>query len=195
MGLGKFIGIAKSPLGVPGAILGEAMEGGGGDYSEDPYEKRRREDLQKVKDYTKQLGNEATDFRSNLPGYQEKSLGVQQDSLRRDLAKNLAGVDRSSNRRGLLYSGLREGGRAQAIGGYGSALAQRRAGINDASEQMASGMEDRAIQADIQRVGLENQGNQSAYQAALARREGNNAGMAGLMGGIGSFMGSAAGKK
>lgn len=133
--------------------------------------------------------NTAGEFRNNIPGMAEEQTAHAADTGRRELAANLAGNKEGASRRGLLYSGLKQGADLDAHSAYAAGLASKRASINADLEDKATQMEDAAIGGafDDQKT------QQSAYDQAFQQRQARNASRNQAIGQLGGGLGSLAG--
>lgn len=155
----------------------------------------QNEQIRKQQEYQKKLGKEAEAFRGNLPGYKEEQGRISEDSGKRQLARDLSGNDKSFASRGLLYSGLRNEGAANAHTDFYATQAGERAKINAQAEDLARGMEEKALGMgfDVQSQAQAN--SDRAYDTALQQRMGQNQAIGNLLGGVGGLLGKAAGSK
>lgn len=113
----------------------------------------------------------ASDFRKNLPSLAERQYGMAREQGLRGLADQIQGVRSGANRRGLLYSGLRQGAEGAARAGAAGELAQARAGINQNLENQAQQFEQQAVGAGLGDLGYKTDQATSAYQQALKNRQ------------------------
>lgn len=173
----------------------------GPDYGETESEGRARAALGDADSYQQQMSAQARNYNANLPGIQGGLEDQAADSGRRALAGNLTDVRRGASSRGLLYSGLRQGGEAGAYGNYLSGLSQARAGINEQTQGNASDMLEQAknqgLNAQAARQSLNDaiyNRRQQGYQQAQGMNEQRTKSLSGLMGGLASVGGAAAGR-
>lgn len=96
-----------------------------------------------------QLGQQASDYRAKIPGLQEEMMNPQLDAAKRQLAGNINDVKTSSNQRGLLYSGIRQGQEADARGAAASQVASARANINSKTQAQADAYDALAREGNI----------------------------------------------
>jgi len=137
---------------------------------------------------------EANKFRENLPEYQKK-LGDQAEvSSRRKLANTLGEVKSGYNRRGLLYSGLRQSGEAGAQADASMQLAQERAQISDSLNQTADQYEAAALNSALQVNDMEADFQNQLYSRALNAMMARNQGIGSLLSAGGVAAGLAIGK-
>lgn len=147
------------------------------------------EQLQKQREYQKKLSQEATKFREGLPGYKQEAANIAQDSGRRQLAKDLSSVDRQANRRGMLYSGIRQQSAADTLASHYSDQSEKRAAINQQSEDLARQMEEKALNFGIGVQQQQQAANDSAYNQALNQRMAQNQALSGLGGTVFGLLG------
>lgn len=96
------------------------------------------------------LFGEAQDFEKNLSGYQQQAsdqIGKEGDLA---LQSGLKGTRQNFNRRGLLYSGLREGGEQDVRGKVASGMAGQKAQSNQDLNKMAQAKWAKAGQVGLQ---------------------------------------------
>lgn len=194
----KHIGgeINKSPLlniatgGITGGLMREAgraiapeEEAAIAKPGEDPRmtELRRQQMLQ------------AKEFRQNMPSLQEKAFGNVAARENARLGQEVKGIQASSNRRGLLYSGLREGQESGAKAASASNLAGQRMSINDAYEQKAKQMEMNAMDTAFKQQQSQQQIEDEIYNQALANVANKNAATSALIGAGGQLAGRSMG--
>lgn len=100
------------------------------------------------------------EFQEKAPQMQERMQSQAESEAKRGLAENLAGVKQGASRRGLLYSGIRQGAegalRAQSAG----QLAQQKADINTSIQNQIDQMRSGAAGAGFQ-----------AYQGAVQQAQ------------------------
>lgn len=99
-----------------------------------------------------QMTKQAEDYRKNLGNTQSTLFGGAQESQRKQLAQDIAGVRSQSAKRGLLHSGLRMGGEAAAQSNYASELQRQRSDINRQTEAQARQMEEAADDARMKAI-------------------------------------------
>lgn len=122
-----------------------------------------------------QLSKEAQEYRANIPAFTQNAFSKVADETRRGLAENLAGQKSDYNKKGLLYSGLKQGADASARGQAAAGLSQARASINQGAEQQARAMEQAAAQGTIgsqqSQVGADQDAYAKAMENAQRRRQ------------------------
>lgn len=133
---------------------------------------------------------QAKSFRTELPTYKDSQFNAAADASRRALAGEVAGVRRSANSRGLLYSGLRQGAEAAASGNAAAALAKRRVAINQESNDRADALDNQALQSGLAIQGLEQNRLDTAYDRALGRQKAKAAAQSSFASGAGGLLGS-----
>lgn len=95
----------------------------------------------------------AQDFRKNMPGMAQGLMQTEQERARQGLAQKMTGIDRESNRRGLLYGGSRLANRSGAATNTMKELAQKRAEINSSLMNTADTMDRQAIETGFGMAG------------------------------------------
>lgn len=132
----------------------------------------RRKELQNAT-AANQMATQASSYRSKLPEQQEKLYSSVAGQARRSLAEQLGGVRSGYNRRGLLYSGLRQGAEADLRGQTAAGLAQARQSINDQTEKQARTMEENvgraATGSQLESLAQEDMIMQQAMQNVMSR--------------------------
>ncbi len=140
---------------------------------------------------TDKQASDARAYRERM-GEMKQSQGVQaQENSRQGLSSKIADIRSGSNKRGLLYSGLRQGAEAQAGTDAAGELAQQRAQINTQVEDQANQLDSQALGSAFATQKAQQDLNDSAYQDALQRKK---QGM-GIMSMVGSGIGAMAGSK
>ena len=147
--------------------------------------------LKEIRD--KQIA-EAKKFRSNLPGYKQKLGDQAETSSRRKLAETLSDVKSSFNRRGLLYSGIRQSGEVGAQADASNQLAQEKAQINDSLNQTADEYEAAALKSGLAVNDMEADYQSQLYSRALASMMSRNQGISSLLGAGGAVAGASIAK-
>lgn len=167
---------------VGGAIDGLFGGGGGGgpNLSEDP----------RLRAIRKKLYGEAKDFRKGLPELQGRARINLLGDARGALTQGISNTRKNFNRRGLLYSGLRQGGEQGLRGQVASSLASSIAGSNQDLENEAKGREMSASSVGLQGFGDAISRNNQLFdirnQNAMERRKA----LASLGQGVGYMAGS-----
>ncbi len=133
---------------------------------------------------------QAQQFRSNIPQMSEAQGTAAADDTRRQLAGTVAGVRQNANSRGLLYSGLRQAGEANAGAQAASGLAQKQAGINNNLQGQATTLENQALQSGMGVRQLQQDQYNNAYQRALNAQQQKSQGQSSLLGGVGGIVGA-----
>ncbi len=134
---------------------------------------------------------EASDFRSNLPGYEKDASQNLANQSRRQLAGDIATNNMSSNRRGLLGSGLNQAANAQASGRAATGYASANQGMVNQLQDQADQMEQSAINNGYQYWQSSKAIQDSAYNAALSNMLAARSGTTALIG-AGAKVGGAA---
>ena len=138
---------------------------------------------------TAKMQEAAKEYRTNIQGKTDELATPGTDMARRNLAQTMSGVNAQANRRGLLYSGLRQSANAQAQGQYASGVSDARTRATEMGQQRASALEGKTIQSGFERqqgaMGAAN----DEYNDSLQRRQSSQA----LTGSIFNSAGSVAG--
>lgn len=139
---------------------------------------------------------QAQDFRAAIPKTAEGLMRTERENSLKALGQNMTALDRGASRRGLLYGGLRAGGRANAMTGAMQELSQKRAGINSQLATTADAMEKQAMETGFGMAGA-NQNMQSAQDAInrqqIASQMTSSQGTFNALGGIGAGIGQGVG--
>ncbi len=134
---------------------------------------------------------EASDFRSNLPGYEKDASTNLANQSRRQLAGDIATNNMSANRRGLLGSGINQGQNAMASGRAATGYASANQGMVNQLQDQADQMEQSAINNGYQYWQSSKAIQDSAYNAALSNMMASRSGTTALIG-AGAKVGGAA---
>lgn len=120
----------------------------------------RNEEDSRLKRLRKDLTSEATQFRSGLEGQKKEEQGLLRNEASQALNQGIENTRENFNRRGLLYSGYRQGAEAGVRGQIQSGLEQSIVGSNRELEDLAKSKETAAAE-----VGL------SGWRDSLARSQ------------------------
>ncbi len=115
----------------------------------------------------------AQDYRANLPTTKQQMGDVAESSINNDTASGLKGVNQQASARGLLYSGIPLGQKANIIGSAGSDIANARASANQAGENEANRLDANATGQAYTASGLDQGAQTQAFNTALARQQSN----------------------
>lgn len=96
---------------------------------------------QDKKDLSGKLIENAKDFRGQLPGYEQTLYNQIEGQTKSAIAKKQQEIKRQANRRGLLYSGLRQGSQASAAAEIASKGASQKAKVAPELEALAESMD------------------------------------------------------
>ena len=135
----------------------------------------------------------AVNYGNNINAYEQQQQDTATDSNRQALAQQLAGVTQNSNARGLLYGGYNQGQQAQATAQNAANLQNTYAGINTGAQNTLSQLQQQALSSALALNQSEQSQNSAEYQTALAQQKANSGLFGGLLNGVGSFLGGAAG--
>lgn len=92
----------------------------------------------------------AQDFEKDLPGLRQSQYGQIEKEGAQALEQGLKGTRQNFNRRGLLYSGLREAGEQSARGRVASEMANQKVQVNQDLGKQAQAKYQAAAQAGLQ---------------------------------------------
>jgi len=134
---------------------------------------------------------EAQKFRANLPSYIKNQQEMARDEEMQGLQSNIEDVRQDAQKRGLLYSGLRERGEAGAAGAASKKIAQRFNEADVAAREKASKLESLSADSLASLQQLEQAQNDLAFQAAMARFQDKIGAFSSLSQGVGSVAGTA----
>jgi hypothetical protein len=127
----------------------------------------------------------------NLAGQQ----GVQAaENTRQGLASKMANIKSQSNRRGLLYSGIKQAGEAGAQQGAAGQLAGERTAINDKIRDQSEALQNQATQAGFAYQQAQQQAANQNYDNQVQQREARQKAVGGLLGAAGGVLGALGGK-
>lgn len=136
----------------------------------------------------------AQNYRSGASNLKQEQGVQSEENTRQDLAQKLADVRSGANRRGLLYSGLRQGAERGAGSDAASTMASSRMNINNAVDDQANALDSQALNSAFQVQQMQQDLNDTAYQDALTRRKQSMGIMSMLGAGLGGIAGAQAGK-
>ncbi len=132
---------------------------------------------------------EATDFRQNLDSEKDATYRGVESASRDQLSGDLSQIGKNYNKRGLLYSGMREGAESGAMANRAAGLAEARSGINRSLEEQADQMEKQALTGGMDYW----QGAKSIQDSAFNEAMGKMASRRAVLGGLGSAGGAIGG--
>lgn len=112
------------------------------------------------------LFGEAQDFEKSLPGLQSQAGNQIEAEGDMALQSGLKGTKQNFNRRGLLYSGLREAGEQSVRGKVASTMAGQKAEANQDLRKMATAKATKAAQVGLQ--GYQDSVNREAEIAGIS---------------------------
>lgn len=138
---------------------------------------------------------QAKEFEKNIPRMGEDIYGQVAKTERKNLAKQMSGVKSDASRRGILYSGIRQGSELEAQASSGSRLATARSGINRDLNNALQEMNDMAMRSGLniqqQQQGIEDQ----IMGQALANMQNSLSAGSALGGAVGTIGGAYLGSK
>lgn len=180
--LGKGIDYMKELYRYPGKQI---FGGGKGEEAPDPNiaEKQR---LAAIRDFQQR---QAKEFRQNLGSNKQAAYQGAENSARQQLAQNIGAVKRDFNRRGLLFSSLRQGGELGEQANTTAQLAQQRARINEAMDTAANEYDKAALDSGLQINEMEMDYQQQLYNRALSNMMQRNQNMSSIGGAVGTGTG------
>lgn len=147
------------------------------------------------KDLNNKQIQQAQDFRANMPQMEQDLGSAYERQARRGLAQNIQGINANASRRGLLYSGLRQGAEAGAQAKAAGDVAQKRYEINQGLEQNAQGLESGSASNIFSSYKNDIQNADDSYNLALQQMQSRNNLLTGLFGGIGAAAGGYLGRR
>jgi len=161
----------------------------------DPYEESRKRYTEALEAQRQKIAGTAAEYEKKMPGMKERAFGAVENTGRKQAGEEIKDIRKGTQRRGLLYSGLREGAEAGAIGGMQSRVAQQESQIADEMEGRKQELQEASATAGLNKLaaeaGLATGDVNMTLQNALARRQS----MSSLMGGIGGIAGSYLGSR
>ena len=187
----KHLGGEASKIGLP--VGGLLQQGGRMIAPEEEAAISKPGEDPKITELRRQQMQQAKDFRQNMPSLQEKAFGNVAARENQRLGQEVKDIQAGSNRRGLLYSGLREGKESGARAASASNLASQRSSINDAYEQKAKQLEMNAIDTAFKQQQSQQQIEDEIYNQALANVASKNAASSALMSAGGQVAGRSMG--
>jgi hypothetical protein len=132
---------------------------------------------------------EAAEFKKNLPSMKQQETNLAFEGIRDDLAQGTRDVQGEANRRGLLYSGIREEAESKMQSKAAQEQAMQSQAINQRLDAQSKDMERQALSADLNYQNMVQQREMQLYQMALDRRARRGQ----MLGGLGSAIGGIAG--
>lgn len=183
------------PLGAgAGYLAGKAIRGAGqGQPEVDPYDEKRKAYFDALESQRARMADMSDKFRKEAPGIQAKGEAAIGDEERKAAKEGIQDIRKGASRRGLLYSGLRQGAEAGRIGESQSRIAGRAAELNDQIESTKQAFDAQAVQAGINQkaaqAGIAGQDYTSSLEKALEKRKA----LSGIGKSLGSMGGMAAG--
>jgi hypothetical protein len=136
---------------------------------------------QGVLDISKRQMQRAKDFRGGMEGNRQEQFGQAEGASRQGLAKSMSANTQNYNSRGLLFSGMRAGGEADAQTESASKLAGAKADINQNLEQTASGLDQQAFESGSKIAELNNQNAAQQQQFDQQAAQQRNSGIGGFL--------------
>lgn len=100
-----------------------------------------QDDKKKLAD---QMAARSREFRGQIPGYEQELYNQIEGQAKNSIAEKQREIKRLANRRGLLYSGLRQGSEASASAQIASKAASQKAKVAPELEQLAETLEQQA---------------------------------------------------
>lgn len=134
---------------------------------------------------------EAQDFRTNLDSEKNATFRNVESASRDQLSGDISQINKNYNKRGLLYSGMREGAEAGAQANRAAGLAEAKTGINRSLEEQANEMEKQALMGGMDYWQGAKAIQDSAFNEAMQKMASRRA----ALGGLGSIAGSLIGAK
>lgn len=138
---------------------------------------------------------QANAFAANAPNLQQQQ-GVQaSEDSRRGLASKMSNIKSQSNKRGLLYSGLKQAQESGAQQQAGSQLAAQQANINNKVQDQSEALQNQAIQSGFALQEAQQRASDQNYSNAMGAKQARTGAVTGLLGSIGGAVGGFAGGK
>jgi hypothetical protein len=131
----------------------------------------------------------AKSFRSGMEGMRQEQQQQAEEQSRRGLAKDIAGNTQNYNARGLLFSGLKQGGEIDAQTESAASLAKAKTDINQNLENQAQALDADALGAASNVAQLNNQNLAMQQQINLQQQQSRNSGLKMLFGAGGQIAG------
>lgn len=177
-------------LGGPGAAAGAYIGGTGKSIMPTPDDPGNAPGMDpRYTDLVNKQQQQAQDFRQQAPEMQAQQTRQAQDTSRRSVSQDIAGVNKDTSRRGLLYSGINQGQQQQARQQETQALTQNVANIQSNIEGKAQDLEGKALSSMQTYTAQQQAANNADLQKRVAVQQANNSATSGLFGGLGSVLG------
>lgn len=132
----------------------------------------------------------ASKLEKDAPEIANRAFGAAAIGERRNLAGQMADIQRGASRRGLLYSGMKQGAEAGAQAGSAARLAQARIGINRDVGQMVQDAKSKVIQGGLDMQSSQQAMEDAVYSKALSNYQSRVAGAGAIGGGLGMVGGA-----
>jgi hypothetical protein len=156
--------------------------------------------VKKFSDLAGQARERSAQFKMNFPSIIENRMGRARSEARDTTATAQNQVRAGFNNRGLLFSGLRQGGEADAAQEVDGQLAQARTKIQDETQSAANQLDQDAIDAARQTAEIDsayndqnNEFRQALLDATMQRSQQNDELVGSLIGTGGNLLGMGAG--
>lgn len=125
---------------------------------------------------------QAKQSRRNLPGYQQQFGAQSADTIGNQLQDKLGGIRQAASRRGLLYSGIRQGAEAGATGQALNDINRQQLEVNQNLENQANDLEKQSISGRLAGYESDVNNEMKAYQQRLQQAQQNQAMRSGIFG-------------
>lgn len=156
--------------------------------------------VKKFSDLAGKARERSAQFRMNFPSIIENRMGQARSQARDTTSMAQNQVRAGFNNRGLLFSGLRQGGEADAAQEVDGQLAQARTKIQDETQSAANQLDQDAIDAARQTAEIDaayndqnNEFRQALLDATMQRSQQNDALVGSLLGTGGQILGAGVG--
>jgi len=202
MGLFSSIGnIAKTVANyTPGGLIYGAATGTGafaknqsGPQAPDAMADARTRYIDALQAQSDKIQANAAQFEKDLPGMRSRMIGAAGDVERKGANENIQAVRKGASRRGLLYSGLRQGAEAGAVGQANSNIANKTTAINEDLARRQAELQDAAATSGLNVLGAKAGIAGQNFSSAMDKSAQRSKGLSSLMSGVGSVGGSALG--
>lgn len=132
----------------------------------------------------------AHEFEQARPGMESSAMGAAAGAERRRLAGEMAGIKAGASRKGLLYSGMRQGAEAGARGASDVSLAQQKMDIKRSMSQTSDALKKAPISAGLSVAQAQNTIANQAMDTALSNLRARNESISKFGSSLGKGIGS-----
>lgn len=138
---------------------------------------------------------QAAAFEAGAPNLAQQQSVQASENTRQGLASKMSGIKSQSNKRGLLYSGLKQAQESGAQQGAAGQLAAQKANINNSVRDQSENLNNQATQGGFALQEARQASADQNYANAMGQKEARSKAVSGLLGAVGGAIGAGAGSK